>query len=430
MDPAQRGNVLDAETAVVGSILIDSRAFDAVSDLLTPEAFQTELCRAVFRAAQELTAQGLPVDPVVIGKRIRETGGEISNQTLAELMEVTPSAANVEYYAGLVLDGAKRRKLRDLAEKILEDGTAPTDELLSQTAGEISSLVESAVGSRCITSNDMLHRFYDDLASREAGKKNVLPSGFPNLDKVLGGGFLRGGLYIIAARPGMGKTTVALNLADNFTGGVLFVSLEMSPEQLTAKRLARETGIPSNRLLMGNGLTDDEYVKICSASSDLSGSGLTVNRRVGATVPEIAVMARSVQNLSAVVVDYIGLVQHKGAGSRYEAMTEISGALKRLAISLNVPVIALAQLNRAAETRTDKRPSLADLRDSGAIEQDADGVLLLYRPDYYQKEKPAQNAWTPSLIECEIAKNRHAATGKTYFDGYLAVSRIAEARVQ
>lgn len=430
MDHTQNVSVLNAETAVAGSILIDSRAFDAVADMLTPDAFQSELCRIIFQAAKDLAADGTPVDPVAIGKRIRENGVQISNQTLMELMEVTPSAARVEYYAGLVLDGAKRRKLREVAEKILEDGTTPTDELLSQTAGEISSLVEAAVGSRCITSCDMLHRFYDDLASREAGKKNVLPSGFPNLDRVLGGGFLRGGLYIIAARPGMGKTTVALNLADNFTGGVLFVSLEMSPEQITAKRLARETGIPSNRLLMGQNLNDSEYEKICAASSRLSGSGLTVNRRMGATVAEIAVMARTVQNLSAVVVDYIGLIQQKGAGGRYEAMTEISGALKRLAISLNVPIIALAQLNRAAETRTDKRPSLADLRDSGAIEQDADGVLLLYRADYYQKEKPAQTVWTPSLIECEVAKNRHAATGKTYFDGYLAVSRIAEAVVR
>ncbi len=430
MDSSQNISALNAETAVAGSILIDSRAFDAVADLLTPDAFQSELCRIVFQAAKDLAAEGTPVDPVAIGKRIRETGGQVSNQTLAELMEVTPTAAHAEYYAGLVLDGAKRRKLREVADKILEDGTTPTDELLSNAAGEISSLVESAVGSRCITSGDMLHRFYDDLTSREAGKKNVLSSGFPNLDKVLGGGFLRGGLYIIAARPGMGKTTVALNLADNFPGGVLFVSLEMSPEQLTAKRLARETGIPSNRLLMGQGLTDAEYQKVCAASSKLAESGLVVNRRMGATVAEIAVMARSVQNLSAVVVDYIGLVQHKGAGSRYEAITEISGALKRMAISLNVPVIALAQLNRAAETRTDKRPSLADLRDSGAIEQDADGVMLLYRADYYQQEKKGQGAWAPSLIECEVAKNRHAATGKTYFDGYLAVSRIAEARVK
>lgn len=430
MDSGQRISDLDAETAVVGSILIDPRAFDVVSDLLTPDAFQSELCRIIFQAAKDLAAEGTPVDPVAIGKRIRENGGQISNQTLMELMEITPTAANAEYYARLVLDGAKRRSLRGLAEKLLEDSTTPTDELLSNTAGEISSLIETAVGSRCITSSDMMHRFYDDLRDREGGKKNVIPSGFPNLDKVLGGGFLRGGLYIIAARPGMGKTTVALNLADNFPGGVLFVSLEMSPEQLTAKRLARETGIPSNRLLMGQNLTDAEYQKICAASSKLAESGLVVNRRMGATVAEIAVMTRSVQNLSAVIIDYIGLVQHKGAGSRYEAITEISGALKRLAISLNVPVIALAQLNRAAETRTDKRPNLADLRDSGAIEQDADGVLLLYRADYYQQDKPGQGAWVPSLIEVEIAKNRHAATGKTYFDGYLAVSRIAEARVQ
>lgn len=422
-------SALDAETAVVGSILIDSRAFDAVADMLTPDAFQSELCRIIFRAAKDLAAEGIPVDPVVVGKRIRETGAQISNQTLMELMEITPSAARVEYYAGLVLDGAKRRKLREVAGKVLEDGSTPTDELISQTAGEISSLVETAVGSRCITSTDMLHRFYDDLESREAGKKNVLPSGFPNLDKVLGGGFLRGGLYIIAARPGMGKSTFGLNLAENFPGGVLFVSLEMSPEQLTAKRLARETGIPSNRLLMGEGLTDDEYMKICSASSKLSGSGLTVNRKMGATVAEISVMVRSVKNLSAVVVDYLGLIREKGP-NRYEQITQVSGALKRLAISLNVPILALAQLNRAAETRNDKRPSLADLRDSGAIEQDADGVLLLYRADYYQKEKPEQSAWVPSLIECEVAKNRHARTGRVYFDGFLAVSRIAEARVK
>jgi len=429
MDSNQRIGTLDAETAVIGSVLIDPRAYDVMADMLTPDAFQLELCRVIFQAAKDLAAEGTPVDPVAIGKRVRENGGQVSNQTLAELMEITPTAANAEYYARLVLEGAKRRSLRDLAEKILGDSTTPTDELISNTAGEISSLVESAVGSRCITSGDMLHRFYDDLANREAGKKNVLPSGFPNLDKVLGGGFLRGGLYIIAARPGMGKTTVALNLADNFPGGVLFVSLEMTAEQLTSKRLARETGIPSNRLLMGQNLTDAEYQKICAASSKLAESGLVVNRRMGATVAEIAVMARSVQNLSAVVVDYLGLVRGEG-NTRYEQTTQVSGALKRLAISLNVPVIALAQLNRAAETRTDKRPSLADLRDSGAVEQDADGALLLYRADYYQQDRPAQSTWTPSLIECEVAKNRHAATGKTYFDGYLAVSKIAEARVQ
>ena len=419
-------NALDAENAVAGSILIDSRAFDAVSDILSPESFQSELCRTIFQAAQSLSASGQPIDPVSISKRIRETGAQINNETIVELMDITPTAANVQYYAGVVQDGAKRRELRKIAERILESDFAPADELLSSAAADVSALVESAVGSRCVTSLDMMRSFYDDLAEREAGKKNFLSSGFPKLDKVLGGGFVNGGLYVIAARPGMGKTTVALNLAENFSGGVLFVSLEMVVNQLTAKRLARETGIPSNRLLLGSSLSDEEYVKICAAAEKISDSGLVINRKMGATVPEISVMARSIHNLSAVVVDYMGLIQHKGAGSRYEAITEISGALKRLAISLNVPVIALAQLNRAAEARQDKKPNLSDLRDSGAIEQDADAVLLLYRQDYYTKTEELPQSLVPSLIECEVAKNRHAATGMVRFNGYLALSRITE----
>lgn len=423
----QRLNALDAENAVIGSILIDSRAFDAVSDILSPDSFQSELCRAIYQAVQNLAADSEPIDPVAVSRYLRKAGVQVSNGTLCEFMEITPTAANVEYYAGIVLDNAKRRGLRQVAERILEDNSTETDAMLSGVAAEITALVETAVGSRCVTSLDMMRSFYDDLAAREAGKKNFVSSGFPKLDKVLGGGFLNGGLYIIAARPGMGKTTVALNLAENFPGSVLFVSLEMGENQLTAKRLARETGIPSNRLLLGNNLTDSEYEQICAATAKLSNSGVSVNRRMGVTVPEIAVMARSVHNLSAVVVDYLGLIQHKGAGSRYEAVTGISGALKRLAISLNVPVIALAQLNRASEARSDKKPGLADLRDSGAIEQDADGVLLLYRQDYYTKPEEPPKSWVPSLIECEVAKNRHAATGKVFFNGYLPVSRIVEA---
>lgn len=420
------GQRLNAENAVAGSILIDQRAFGAVSDMLSPDSFQSELCRLIFQAAQGLSADGQPIDPVAIGKYIRESGGQISNNTIVELMDITPTAANVEYYAGIVLDNAKRRGLRLVAERILEDDSTPTDEMLSSVAADVTALVESAVGSRCVTSLDMVRSFYDDLVRREAGHKNFVSSGFPKLDACLGGGFLNGGLYIIAARPGMGKTTVALNMAENFPGGVLFVSLEMSENQITAKRVARGTGISSSRLLLGNDLKDPEYEKICTATEKLSSSGVSVNRKMGVTVPEIGVMARSVHNLSAVVVDYLGLIQHKGAGSRYEAVTEISGALKRLAISLNVPVIALAQLNRAAETRQDKKPCLADLRDSGAIEQDADGVLLLYRQDYYEKQEKPPETWIPSLIECEVAKNRHAATGKVFFNAYLPVSRIVE----
>lgn len=421
-----RLNALDAENAVAGAILIDERAYRAVCDRLSPDSFRSELCRAIYLAAQSLSAEGKPIDPVAIAGRLRQTGTQVGFDTLTQLMEITPTAANVEFYAGVVEDNAKRRGLRRLARRILEDDVTPTDELLSGAAEEVAALVETAVGGRCVTSLDMSHAFYEDLASREAGKKNFVSSGYPKLDRVLGGGFLNGGLYILAARPGMGKTTMALNLAERFPGDVLFVTLEMGENQLMAKRLARFTGIPSSRLLLGRDLTESEYEKICIATSALSGSGFTINRRMGATVPEIGIMARSIRNLTAVVVDYLGLIQSPGSGSRYEATTEISGALKRLAISLNVPIIALAQLNRAAETRPDKRPLLADLRDSGAVEQDADAVLLLYRKSYYDRPSSPPQCQEPILIECQIAKNRHAATGEVYFNGFLSTSRIVE----
>lgn len=418
----QKLNALDAENAVAGSILIDPLAYTRIADMLSPDSFRSEPCRLVFQAAQALAAEGKEIDPLTIAKHI---GGAVDNATLAQLMEITPTAANAEYYAKIVLDHSRRREVRSLAEHILADDSTPTDSLIANTSAAVATLVESSVGSRCVTSSDMMHSFFDDLVARETGKRNFLSTGFSQLDKILGGGFLNGGLYILAARPGMGKTTLALNLAENFRGGVLFVSLEMSENQLTAKRMARETGIPSNRLLLGNDLSEGEYEKICAAASKLSQSGVVANRRMGATVPEISVMARSVKGLSAIVVDYLGLVQSDQSGSRYETVTEISGALKRLAMSLNVPVLALAQLNRASDARADKRPALSDLRDSGAIEQDADGVLLLYRADYYQKGE-APKPWVPSLIECEVAKNRHAATGMVRFNGFLALSRITE----
>lgn len=298
-----------------------------------------------------------------------------------------------------------------------------TNTLIAQTSGAVEALTRSAVEGRCVSSADMIDSFYKALERRESGKRNVVSSGYGNLDNALGGGFLRGGLYIIAARPGMGKTTLGLNIADNISGGVLFVSLEMSTDQITAKRLARVSGIPSNRILMGDGLTENEFRRIGEAASRLYDSGVSVNRHMGAKVSEIGVMARSVKDLSVVIVDYIGLIRpERESVSRYEAVTEISGALKRLAMSLDVPVLALAQLNRANEARANKRPTLSDLRDSGAIEQDADGVLLLYREDYYSKE----DTGLPSPVECEIAKNRHGATGLVGFNGYLATSRFTE----
>lgn len=415
-------NTLDAETGVIGSILIEPGSYRRVSETVTADCFQSEICRMVFEAAAALDAAGEPIDPLTIRERLH---GSVADETLAQIMRATPTAANDTLYAELVADHAKRRKLQELAREILDDPDMDTNAMLSHTSATVEALTRSAVEGRCVSSADMMDSFYKALERRESGKRNVVSSGYGNLDKALGGGFLRSGLYIIAARPGMGKTTLGLNIADNVSGGVLFVSLEMSMDQISAKRLARVSGIPSNRILMGDDLTDNESRRIGEAASRLYGSGVSVNRHMGAKVSEIGVMARSVKDLSMVIVDYIGLIRPEREGmSRYEAVTEISGALKRLAISLNVPVLALAQLNRANEARQERRPRLSDLRDSGAIEQDADGVLLLYREDYYEKED--LDSRLPSLVECEIAKNRHGATGLARFNGYLAVSRFTE----
>lgn len=221
----------------------------------------------------------------------------------------------------------------------------------------------------------------------------------------------------------MGKSTFALNLADNIGGNVLFVSLEMSPEQLTAKRVARLTGIPAAKLLRG-AVTDDDWQKIAIANSTLSEQGVFINSRYDLSVQQIQLLAQSVPELKAVVVDYLGLIQPATrGGSTYENVSAISRELKRLAISLNIPVICLSQLSRAVEGRQNKRPMLSDLRDSGAIEQDADAVMFLYRDDYYTGET---TEGFPSLVELEVAKNRHGQTGKTEFNCWLSSSLFRE----
>lgn len=418
-------STFDAEIAVVGSILIDPASFGRVSEIITADAFQVSLCRAIFEAASKLAGQGEPIDPLTIKRQAAADGIELDNRTLQEYMNLTPTAVNDVLYAGIVADHAKRRKLREVAEHILADDTSDTQELISGAFAQVEELTHSSVNGRCIGSKEAMQDFLLRLSDRTQGKKNVVPSGYPQLDALLGGGFLNSGLYIIAARPGMGKTSFVLNVADQLGGNVLFVSLEMSVEQVTAKRLARVAGLPSSALLMRDNLNDEEWERVAAASMELARSGMVVNRRMGITVSEVGLMARSVKSLTAVVVDYLGLIRSTVRGSRYEQVSQISADLKQLAISLDVPIIALSQLSRASEQRQDKRPSLADLRDSGAIEQDADGVLLLYRDDYYALSEKRET-WEPSLLECTVAKNRHARTGQVSFNAYLAPCRIVE----
>lgn len=416
-------STLDAEVAVAGSILLDSDSFGRVSAILGADDFRLEIPRQIFQVAGELSAAGETIDPLTIKELFSSHGWTVGNETLVQFMDITTTAANDTIYAELVQQHAQRRKLNELAEGILADQSTSLGEIIARTATELDSLSRSNAGGRVTSSYDAVSRFYELLERREAGEKNVVKSGFTSLDELLGGGFLRGGLYILAARPGMGKTSLALNIADRMEGGVLFVSLEMSEEQLTAKRLARLSGVSSSRLLVGAGLSDIEYEKIAPATIQLSKSGVCLSQKPGVTVGEIRLMARSVKPLSCVVLDYLGLVKPDQPGSRYETITAISGALKQLAMSEHVPVLALAQLNRATEQRAGNKPTLSDLRDSGAIEQDADGVLLLYRPDYYDRKRQQGGI---SAVELELAKNRHAGTGEILMGADLSCCRFYE----
>ena len=412
------------ESYLAGAILIDAASvLPVIQGLVKPDDFQIEAYRTVFTAAASLAADGEPVDPVSIQARARKQGVELSNQLLTELMEIVPTCTNAADYAHRVAEDARVRRIKELATQIQEDSVSGADELLATLQREAEDIRGSSYRRGLLSPADTLHRFNDLVVEAGEGRDNFVPSGFPRLDEILGGGFIRSGLYILGARPAMGKSTFAVNLADNIGGNVLLVSLEMSPEQLTAKRVARLTGIPAGKLLRG-AVTDEDWQKIAVANSALSEQGVYLNSRYGLTVPQIQLLAQSVPELRAVIIDYLGLIQPATrGGNTYENISAISRELKLLAISLNVPVICLCQLSRSVESREDKRPRLSDLRDSGAIEQDADAVLFLWRDG--RNETPPTDG-NPLLAQLDVAKNRHGSTGETQFSFWMRTSTFKE----
>lgn len=416
---------MNPEQYLCGAILISGEAvMKAIRGIVTPDCFQLEAYRAIYVAGLSLLDAGEPIDPVSIKAQAKRQGVELSNKLLSELMEVVPSAAYCVEYAHRVAEDARTRAIKDLATRIQEDSVSTPDELLSTLQRETEAIRASSYQRGLLTPNESLHRFMDYVVRVGEERDNFISTGFPKLDGILGGGFIRGGLYILGARPAVGKSTFAVNLADNISGNTLFVSLEMTPEQITAKRISRRIGISSSHLLSGQ-LSDKAWEQVAVAMTDISTKGLYLNDRYDLTVSQIGLLAQAVPELRAVIVDYLGLIQPATrSASTYENISQISRELKRLAMSLNVPVICLCQLSRQVESRQNKRPVLSDLRDSGAIEQDADGVLFLYRDDYYTGG-PADGQ--PSQVELSVAKNRHGRTGETSFNLWLRCSLFKEA---
>ena len=415
----------DNEAYICGAILIDGvQVLPAVRGSLPPGAFQLEAYRAIYTAGLYLLDAGEPIDPVSIKAQAKRQGVELSNKLLSELMEVVPSAAYCVEYAHRVAEDARTRAIKDLATRIQEDNVSTPDELLATLQRETEAIRASSYQRGLVAPHEALHRFMDYVVQAGEKRDNFISTGFPKLDGILGGGLIRGGLYILGARPAVGKSTFAVNLADGITGNTLFISLEMTVEQITAKRISRRVGCSSAGLLSGR-LTDKAWEQVAFAMTDISTKGLYLNDRYDLTVSQIGLLAQAVPELRAVIVDYLGLIQPTTrSASTYENISQVSRELKRLALSLNVPVICLAQLSRKVEERQNKRPMLSDLRDSGAIEQDADGVLFLYRDDYYTGP-PADGQ--PSQVELSVAKNRHGRTGETSFNLWLRCSLFKEA---
>lgn len=401
------------ERAVIGSILISPECADVVREKLRPEHMSDPLCRTALEAAYALKTEGVPLDTLTIIDRIKTEFPNCDND-IVSIMQTTPTANNVVAYCNLVKQNCYRNRLKDIAEDMAfaasttEDWAAIADRFMN-TVKSMTDEETNGIKTGLESFTDFA-TFYDD--AQENPGKAFCTTGYKDLDAILGGGLFRSGLYIIGARPGMGKTTLAVNLAENMVAAgkaVLFVSLEMSDTQIAAKRISKETGFNYSAIISGK-ISRQNNPKIYEACQKLGDRPFFISDRSGLNIGDISALAYQVPDLQCIVIDYLGLIRSMTPETprpRYEEITEISGQLKGLAKRLNIPVIVLCQLNRKNTNRKDKTPLLQDLRDSGAIEQDADAVIFLHRPDYYEGKTESR----AEIIKLIVAKNRHAGSG-------------------
>ena len=410
---------LEAEQAVLGSILIDSRCVADVIGIVKPEDFYLRQNREIYESIYTMFNFSQTIDPVTVLDKMRELGyyQDNSREYVLQLMEITPTAANAVRYANIVRDKAMLRGLSTAATEIIQtvnEQVGTPAEMLESAEKKIYALRKGERGDALEHIGTILHKTFDHLTELSQSDSAIpgLSTGLRDLDVKING-LNKSDLLILAARPAMGKTSFALNIglnvAKKYKGTVAFFSLEMSREQLAMRLMSGESFVDSQKMATGK-LSDDEWEKLCLASSALSQTDIRVNDNPSITVAEMNALLRRVDNLSLVIIDYLQLMNgsgySKGGDNRVQVVSEISRSLKIMAKDLNVPVICLSQLSRGPESRTDKRPMMSDLRESGSIEQDADVVMFLYRDDYYNKDSEEQN-----VAECIVAKNRHGEVG-------------------
>ena len=411
---------LEAEQAVLGSILIDSRCVADIIGILRPEDFFQKQNREIYESVYTMFNFSQTIDPVTVLDKMRELGfyQDNSRDYILQLMEITPTAANAVRYANIVKEKAMLRGLAqassDISEMVYEQVGTP-QEMLETAEKKIYALRKGERGDSLEHVGTILLKVFDRLNELSQSDSLIpgLSSGLRDLDMKING-LNKSDLLLVAARPAMGKSAFALNLGVNvakkYKKTVAIFNLEMSREQLVMRLLASESFIDMQKLATGK-LSNEEWTKLCMASASLSQTDIRIDDNPSVTVADINAKCRRLDNLGLVIIDYLQLMQGSGYGkgggdNRVTVVGEISRSLKIMAKELNIPVICLSQLSRAVESRTDKRPILSDLRESGAIEQDADSVMFLYRDEYYNPDSEDKG-----LAECIVAKNRHGETG-------------------
>lgn len=432
-----RMQAIEAEQAVLGAMLIDpERSVRPVVTRLIERDFAFELNRKIYRVFLDMDRDGKTIDPLTVAQETvtRKVSDEKDVRAyLAQLMETTPTAANVVQYAEIVQETGKRRHLREMLQAAADalDAGDPEDTVIQTLESGVSES-QSRSSNELLTPEQQMDSFFAHRERIDSGVRPYTRTGFKTLDQMLGGGLLNQGLYFLAARPGMGKTAASLAIAEyagKVEGTVLYFSLEMSEEQLMARRLSAITKIDSRLLLMDT-LTEKEYAKVAEAMPEIGRSRVYVTAGRAMSAARISAVARSFKDVRLVVIDHFSLLLRPEKAAKHEEKADDANTLKRLAQTLDAPVLCLAQLNRANEGRASKKPMLSDLRDTGAAEEDADGVIFLYRPDYYDTNAATKNGSDPQLMEVTLAKNRHGTTGRVDMSFYAKTNTFRETYVK
>lgn len=419
-------NAPEAERAVLGSLLLDKDAVIKVADFLEAQDFYHDHNRFVYEAILDLFYRSEPVDIVMVSTKLQEKGKlELIGgpDILAEMQNDVPIATHIFQYAQQVKKSSTLRKLIKVGHNIIGfgyDTEKSTADLLESAEKEIFSVSQTIIKERFVPLKEILEPSYQKICEihddPEAVNKNRIPTSFRDLDEKLNGGFNSSDLVIVAARPSMGKTALALAIAQNVAiqkkKNVGIISLEMSKEQLVERMFCSLLAVDSWKLHKGK-LMEDDFERMGPVMDMLSQASIFIDDSMGSTITELRSKARRLQmesGLDFLMIDYLQLMAAGNAnsfGNRVQEISEISRSLKGLARELHIPIVALSQLSRSVEARPDKRPILSDLRDSGAIEQDADVVMMLYRDDYYNEDSEARNQ-----LEVNVIKHRNGAVGR------------------